>query len=191
MTTQRSNTGTLIGGALLIGLGILALFGQVFRDFHFWAYVWPFDIIGSGLLFFIGMFAGGKSLAGLAIPGSIITVSGLMLLFQNFTGHWSSWSYGWKITLASVGLGIFIMGAYQNDEHRRQAGLKVMKIAAVLFILFGAFFEMILSPFGLNAGRFTFPVLLILLGGYLVVSRSGLFGGRKPENDESVSEISS
>ena len=190
MTTQRSNVGTLIGGALLIGLGILALFGQIFRDFHFWAYVWPFVIIGCGLLFFIGMFAGGKSLAGLAIPGSIITVSGLMLLFQNFTGHWASWSYGWTVTLASVGLGIFIMGIYQADEQRRQAGLKVMKIAAVLFIVFGAFFEMILSPFGLTGGRYTFPVLLILLGGYLVVSRSGFLGEHKTEN-KSVSEISS
>ena len=190
MTTQRSNVGTLVGGALLIGFGVLALFGQIFRDFHFWSYIWPFAIVGSGLLFFIGMFAGGKSLAGLAIPGSIITVNGLMLLFQNFTGHWSSWSYGWTITLASVGLGIFIMGAYAGDQHRRQAGLKVMKIAAVLFVLFGAFFELLLSPFGLTGGRYTFPILLILLGGYLVVSRSGLVGGRKSEN-ESVSEISS
>jgi hypothetical protein len=190
MTTQRSNAGTLAGGALLIGFGVLALLGQIFRDFHFWSYVWPFIIIGSGLLFFIGMFAGGKSLAGLAIPGSIITVNGLMLLFQNFTGHWASWSYGWTVTLASVGLGIFIMGIYQGNEQRRQAGLKVMKIAAVLFIIFGAFFEMILSPFGLTGGRYTFPVLLILLGGYLVVSRSGLLGGHKTEN-ESVSEISS
>lgn len=190
MTTQRSNVGTLIGGALLIGLGVLALFGQIFRDLHLWTYIWPFVIIGAGAMFFVGMFAGGKSVAGLAIPGSIITVSGLMLLFQNFTGHWSSWSYGWTITLASVGLGIFIMGLYEGDEHRRQAGLKVMKIAAVLFIVFGAFFEMILSPFGLTGGRYTFPILLILLGGYLVISRSGLLGGRKSE-DESVSEISS
>jgi hypothetical protein len=190
MTTQRSNVGTLIGGALLIGLGVLALFGQVFRDLHIWTYIWPFVIIGSGLLFFIGMFAGGKSLAGLAIPGSIITVNGLMLLFQNFTGHWASWSYGWTITLASVGLGIFIMGAYQDDKYHCQAGLKVIKIAAVLFIVFGAFFELLLSPFGFASGYYTFPILLILLGGYLVVSRSGLLGGHKPEN-ESVSGISS
>jgi hypothetical protein len=189
MTTQRSNLGTLIGGALLVGLGILTLFGQIFHNFHFWAYVWPSLIIGCGALFFAGMFLGGKSLAGLAIPGSIITVSGLVLFYQNLTGHWTSWSYGWTITLASVGLGIFIMGTYQADESRRQAGLKVMKIATILFIIFGSFFEMILSPFGLAAGRYTFPVLLILLGCYLVVSRSGLFGGRKAEN-ESGAEIS-
>jgi hypothetical protein len=181
MTTQRSNSGTLLGGILLVGLGILALFGQVFHDFHLWGYAWPLFIIGCGAMFFAGMFLGGKSLAGLAIPGSIIAVNGLMLFYQNLSGHWTSWSYGWTITLASVGLGIFIMGAYQGNESNRQVGLKVMKIAAVLFVIFGAFFEMLFSPFGLATGRYTFPVLLIVLGGYLVVSRSGLLNGRKPE----------
>jgi hypothetical protein len=176
MTTQTSKIGPLVGGALLIGLGLLTLFGQLFRSFHFWSYTWPLVIIGCGLLFFAGMFAGGKSVAGLAIPGSLITINGLLLLFQNLTGHWSSWSYGWTITLASIGLGIFIMGVYQDDEGRRRSGLKIMKIAAVLFTVFGAFFELVLSPTGLLAGRYTFPILLILLGSYLVATRSGLFG---------------
>jgi hypothetical protein len=189
MTTQRSNVGPLVGGALLIGLGLLTLFGQFFRDFRFLAYTWPLLIIGCGALFFVGMFAGGKSLAGLAIPGSIITVNGLMLMLQNLTGYWSSWSYGWTVTLASVGLGIFIMGVYQDNRERRQAGLKVLKLAAVLFVLFGAFFQLILSPFGLTAGRYTFPILLILLGLYLVVTRSGLLGNRKSA-DQGKPEIS-
>ncbi len=94
MTTQRSQIGTLIGGVMLIGLGTLALFGQLFRGFHFWSYFWPLIVIGAGAMFFVGMLAGGKSVSGLAVPGSIITVNGLMLLFQNFTGHWTSWSYG-------------------------------------------------------------------------------------------------
>jgi len=110
MNLER-NLGTLLGGALLIGLGLLTLFGQIFSGFHFWSFAWPLVIIGCGGLFFIGMLAGGKSLAGLAIPGSLITIGGLTLLYQNLTGHWYSWSYGWTITLASVGLGIFIMGA--------------------------------------------------------------------------------
>jgi hypothetical protein len=190
MNTQRSNIGALVGGTLLIGFGLLALFGQLFRDFRFWSYLWPFAVIGCGVLFFIGMFAGGKSMAALAIPGSIITVSGLMLFFQNLTSHWATWSYGWTVTLASVGLGIFIMGAYQGDEQRKRSGLKVMKVAAVLFIVFGVFFEMILSISGLTAGRYTFPVLLILLGGYLVLSRSGLLRSHK-SSDEPKSEIPS
>lgn len=169
---------------MLIGLGLLALFSQLFRDLRIWASLWPFLIIGCGALFFAGMFAGGKSMAGLAIPGSIISVNGLMLLVQNLSGRWGSWSYGWTVTLASVGLGIFIMGLYQGDEQRRQSGLKVMKVAAVLFIIFGAFFEVLLSRGGLLGSQYTFPVLLILLGGYLVLSRSGLLGKRQPQVEQ-------
>jgi len=176
MTTQRSNAGALVGGALLIGFGVLAFIAQFFSDLHLWAYLWPLAVLACGSLFFIAMFAGGKSVAGLAIPGSIISVSGLMLLAQNLTGRWSTWSYGWTITLASVGLGIFIMGLYQGDEHNRRSGLKVMQIAAVMFVIFGAFFEMLFSHNNLFGSQYTFPVLLILLGVYLVLARTGLFG---------------
>ena len=44
MNTQRSNVGALVGGTLLIGFGVLALFGQLFRDFRLWSYVWPFAV---------------------------------------------------------------------------------------------------------------------------------------------------
>lgn len=187
MTTQHSKVGPLVGGTLLIGLGLMTFLGQLFHNFHFWTYAWPLLVIGFGGLFFVGMFAGGKSVAGLAIPGSLITVNGLMLLIQNLTGAWASWSYSWTVTLASVGLGIFIMGLYQGDEQRRQSGLKVMKIAAVLFIIFGALFQLLLSPFGL-AG-YTFPILMIALGLYLVITRSGWFGTRKT-TAETVTEVS-
>jgi uncharacterized membrane protein YfcA len=47
----------------------------------------------------------------------------------------------------------------------------------ILFIIFGSFFEMIFS----SIGNLIFPILLILLGAYLVVSRSGLLGKRKED----------
>ncbi len=79
----KRNSGTLVAGAILIALGLLSLFGQLFRGFPFWSYLWPFIIIGFGGLFFVGMFAGGKSMAGLAIPGTIIAGIGVMMFFQN------------------------------------------------------------------------------------------------------------
>ena len=97
--------------------------------------------------FFVGMFAGGKSMAGLAIPGAIISGLGLMMFIQNLTGYWESWAYSWTIILVLVGLGIFIMGLYTEDMHRRQAGLRVMKVGAILFIIFGGFFELIFNAF--------------------------------------------
>jgi hypothetical protein len=169
---SRRNVGSLVVGALLVIFGILSLAGQVFRGFHFWATFWPFIIIGVGAMFFVGMFAGGKSVSGLAVPGSIITVIGLMMFLQNLTGYWESWSYSWTVILMAVGLGIFIMGTYGGDEGQRRSGMKVMRVGLVMFILFGAFFELIFSMesrFGLRQAAF--PVALILLGLYLIVRR--------------------
>lgn len=177
MQTNRSNAGALIGGALLIAFGLLSLAGQLFRGFN-WGALWPFIVIGFGALFFVAMFAGGKSTAAFAIPGSIVGGIGLVLLFQSLTGHWESMSYFWTLIILSVGIGIYIMGWYGGDAGQRQSGLRLMKVGFILFIIFGAFFEMIFSSFN----NLIFPILLILLGGYLVISRAGLFGGRK--NDE-------
>ena len=171
MTSQR-NAGPLVVGALLILFGILSLVGQLFRGFHFWETFWPFIVIGVGAMFFFGMFAGGKSVSGLAIPGSIITTVGLMLFYQNLTDHWESWSYGWTVILMAVGLGIFIMGTYGGNGEQRKSGLGVMRVGLILFILFGGFFEFIFSAgerFGLR--QVVFPVGLILLGLYLIVKR--------------------
>lgn len=177
MQSNRSNIGALIGGTILIGFGLLSLIPQVFRGFN-WGFLWPFIIIGAGALFFVGMFASGRSGAALAVPGSIIGGVGLVLLFQNLTQHWESMSYFWTVILMFVGLGIYIMGWYGEDENQRKAGTRVMKIGFIMFIIFGTFFEMIFSSFG----NMIFPVLLILLGVYLVVTRSGLL----KKNDNSA-----
>jgi len=184
----KRNVGALIAGSILIAFGLLALLSQLFRGFDFWSSLWPIIIIAFGGLFFVGMFAGGKSVAGLAIPGSIFGGIGLMLLIQNLTQHWESWAYGWTIILISVGLGVFIMGVYADNEYRRRAGIRVMKVGAILFIIFGGFFELLFSAFHLNGiASYVFPALLILLGLYLVVTRSGLLP-RKPAdiNNQSI-----
>lgn len=181
MQTNRSNVGALVGGALLIGFGLLSLLSRTIRGLD-WGFLWPFIIIGAGALFFIAMFATGRSAAAFAIPGSIISGIGLVLLFQNITGRWESMSYFWTLIIMFVGLGIYIMGWYGQDANQRNSGAGVMKVGFILFIIFGAFFEMIFSSFG----SLIFPVLLILLGGYLIMARSGLFKKNEGSNDTSV-----
>lgn len=176
MQTNRSNAGALIGGALLIALGLLSMAGQIFRGVN-WGFLWPFTVIGFGALFFVAMFAGGKQVAGFAIPGSIISGIGLVLLFQNLTDHWESMSYFWTLIILFVGVGIYIMGWYSGDEGQKRSGLRVMQVGAILFVIFGAFFEMIFS----NFRSILFPILLILLGGYLIVMRSGLISRKNEE----------
>jgi len=180
---KRGNMGTLIGGSVLIAIGLLSLLSQLFRQINFWETFWPLTIIGIGAVFFAAMFAGGGSVSGLAIPGSIFSVIGLMLFYQNLTGHWESWAYGWTVILVSVGVGIFIMGARSGKPEQRQAGLRVLRIGLIMFIIFGAVFELIFTagmPFGLRA--VFFPAALIILGLYLIISQSSLF--KKSDADE-------
>ena len=182
MQSNRSNTGALIAGTFLILFGLMALASQVFRLLD-WGFIWPFGIIGFGALFFVAMFAGGKQAAAFAIPGSIVSGIGLILLFQNITGRWESMSYFWALIIMFVGVGIYLMGLYGGDENQKRSGWGVMKVGFILFIIFGAFFEMLFSSFN----NLIFPILLILLGSYLVLSRTGLFGTRRveeqPKND--------
>ena len=184
MKTNRSNSGALIGGSLLIAFGLLAALQQIFRDVFTWSLLWPIIVIVFGGMFFAGMFAGGRSVSGLAIPGSIITGIGLLLFYQNLTGHWESWSYGWALIVLFVGVGIYIMGLYAGDSGQKAAGKSVIRVGFILFVIFGAFFELIFSggsAFGMR--NLLFPILLIVLGAYLIVTRLGLFSGGRSEMD--------
>jgi hypothetical protein len=186
MVSQRSNNGGLVGGGILIGLGLLFLLGQ-FVTWAAWTNLWPLMIIGVGAVFFVGMVAGGKSAAPLAIPGAIIGTIGLLLLFQNITGHWETWSYGWTMIITAVGLGIFIAGVWSDTAQQRRAGLRVAGIGFILFVLFGAFFEIVLTGWGGSRLQQTvFPALLILLGLFLIFRRSSWWPGSTLTNPNSI-----
>ncbi len=172
MMTPRYNSGGMIGGAILIALGVLFLLGQFFNLLA-WGFVWPFFLIAVGALFFVGMLAGGKSMAGLAIPGTIIGVIGLILLFQYFTSYWTSWAYGWTIILMAVGLGIWIAGHWAGNPRQARAGVRVLEIGFVCFVVFGALFELLVFRNGDSPWRQAFfPILLILTGLYLIARRT-------------------
>jgi len=186
MQTNRNNVGALIGGAILIGVGLLTLVSRIFTDID-WGLLWPVAIIGFGALFFIAMFITGKSGAAFAVPGTIISGIGLVILFQNITQHWTVMSYIWTLVIIFVGLGIYIMGWYGEDANQRRSGAKVMKIGAILFIVFGTIFESLFS----SLNNMVFPILLILLGVYLVVSRSGLLNRKQDRSmDEPLPPVS-
>jgi hypothetical protein len=84
---SRSNpAGRTVIGVILVALGVLFLLAQWF-GLNLWSAGWPIAIVGLGLLFFVAMSLGGKSAGSLAIPGSIVTMVGLILLFQNTFGR--------------------------------------------------------------------------------------------------------
>jgi hypothetical protein len=170
---SSSTRASLVGGALLIFLGLLFLAGQVIQ-IPIWDFTWPFIIIGTGALFFVAMILGGKALGPLAIPGSIIAGIGLMLFVQNTFNIWESWSYSWALIIIFVGIGIFIYGAWSGLPETRASGWRVMKVGLILFLVFGAFFGLLFTltgVYGLTSGVY-WSALLIVLGGYMLISRA-------------------
>lgn len=178
MASKQSNSG-LVGGIILLGMGGLFLVAQLMGA-AFWVSFWPFIIVAAGGFFFVGMVAGGKGAGALAIPGSILTTIGLLLLLQNSYGLWYIWSYAWALIIVAVGLGIFLKGLWNEEEGSRQAGLRLMTIGVILFLAFGAFFELGFGLLGFDvSARLVAPMILIGLGLFLVLRASGLFGGRR------------
>ena len=174
MLAPRQNNGSLIGGAILIALGLVFLLGQ-FVSFSAWQYLWPLFLVALGGIFFAGMVAGGKSMAPMAIPGSILTTIGLLMVFQNFTGRWESWAYGWTVIIVAVGIGIYIMGAWTGNPQQRQAGVRLAGIGLVLAVVFGGFFELLIFGGDSPWRPYALPVLLILLGLFILVRRTNLW----------------
>jgi hypothetical protein len=192
MSERSNNSGALIGGALMIAFGLLALAGQLLRNVFNWTWLWPFSIIAFGVLFFVVMLAGGRRAAAFAIPGSIITGIGLILLFQNLTGMWETWSYGWTLILMAVGIGITLMGLWEQNPDRQLAGLRVLRVGFILFVIFGAFFELRLNPSApITLRTYFFPGLLILVGAYLILTRTGILPSLEPRRPAGPSPTSS
>jgi hypothetical protein len=137
------------------------------------AFAWPFFIIIPGLLLFAGMFLGGKSATGLAIPGSIVTTVGLILFVQNITDSFESWSYVWALIIVAVGVGRIIQGTRTEDKAALRDGSRVIAVGLALFAVFGIFFEFFIFRSWLDSllGRYLLPALLIGAGVYLVMGR--------------------
>jgi len=184
MEKKPRNAVTLIGGATLIGLGLLTLAAEFFGR-HGWGALWPFVIIGIGGMFFAGMASGGRNTAPLAIPATIVTGIGVMLFLQNLSGHFESWAYGWTVIVFLAGLGVYLMGVWGRDPGARRGGAGTMRTGAILFVIFGAFFEGLIFRSS-RLSDYIFPAALILFGLYLVFKRSGLVSSRKEERPAST-----
>ena len=160
---------SIVGGLIMIAVGVLFLLLQLFPglgDFFDIGQLWPLLIMLVGLFFLVGAVWGTPPLA---IPGSIVGGIGLILLYQNLTGHWDSWAYVWALIPGFVGIGLIIAGVLGRLPEQVAAGRRLLVISLVLFVVFALFF----TGFGGQFGQF-WPLALIGLGLWL------LFGNKRP-----------
>lgn len=176
---NKQGRGQLAVGIILILLGAwfiaqrtipqVAEFAKLFSE-------WPFTVIGvGGVLLLLGLILGAP---GLAVPAAIVAGIGGILLYQETTGEWESWSYMWSLIPGFVGVGVFLQGLLgENTRENLKHGLNLMTVSAVLFVVFATFFGKLTL-----LGSYGPAILLIGLGVWILV-RGFIRGiGKRGEN---------
>jgi hypothetical protein len=183
MQTDRrpADRGYLAFGVLVLVAGVVLLAAQAFR-FELGEDAWPWLIVVPGLALVVtGLLSGREPGTGLCIAGSIVTTVGLVLLYQNTTGHWESWAYAWALVgPTAAGVGLALSGLANRDRVMAGTGARLILIGGTLFVAGLAFFEGIVGLNGRPSDLVSSGILpVILIGiGLLVVAR-GLFSANR------------
>jgi len=151
---QRAQNGSFSLGPVLIILGVLFLLEQLF-DINIGHFVWPFFIIMPGLLLFVfALVIRGSAGGWLAAVGSVATMTGTLLLYQNTFNHFESWAYAWALVApTSIGLGKMAYGTLVGHQPTVQVGKRLASIGGAIFLVGAIFFELIIGISGFGLGR--------------------------------------
>ena len=168
MTAERDGRPVLAVG--LIGLGVLVFLGQLTGFGGMISTLWPLFVAVPGLAFLYFAYTGDKKVAGLAVPGTVITGTGLILFYQNLTGHWESWAYIWTLYPLFVGLALRFMAQRTGDEGSHKASSILMRIGAIGFIVGAVFFELMIFGNGGIFGNLALPVVLVAIGAFMLMA---------------------
>src|SRR5438067_5451028 len=137
----RQRRPSMVLGGVLVLIGAVLLLGQ-FVQIDVGHYGWPFFLIAPGVaILVVALTARGAVGEGLAILGSIITVSGLILLYQNATDHFESWAYAWALVFpGAVGVGMSLYGWRAGRPGNVRTGTRLAGIGLIVFLVGAAFF---------------------------------------------------
>lgn len=168
VTGPASNMVGTMMGAILILLGIAFLMVRFILsifDFNFGQYTWPFFIIVPGVLMFIAALILERQ-AGitLAMFGCMVATTGGILMIQNLFDLYATWAYAWALVVpTSIGLAKLLYGALRGMGDEVRNGLTMAGVGVVMFIVAGAFFELVIgiNGFSLTLSWLCWPVLLI------------------------------
>jgi hypothetical protein len=152
---------------------------------------WPFFIIIPGMVLLAMAFlpAPPRGL-GFAIAGSIVTTVGLILLYQQSSGHWESWAYTWALIPGTIGLAMAVYGLASRHSELVRNGLRLSGVAAVLFGVGFWFFETIFETGRVPIDLGTWwPAVLIGVG--LLVIVSAFVGSAVSNRDLPIDDASS
>ena len=174
---HQDNHGGLIGGAIMVALGVAFLLRRTL-NIDLFDLGWPLFIIGPGLFLGVATLLGGRSASYLAIPASVVTTIGAILLFQSAFDYFQSWAYVWALIPTAVGVGTIYAGLSEGKPKVVRSGVETASGGLVMFAAFGAFFELFIFH-GAAIAAFILPVALIAVG--LLLLLRGRLGRRREE----------
>jgi hypothetical protein len=157
-------------GGILIVLGLLFFAGQQL-NIDIGQATWPLYVIAPGVaLVTLGLTQ--RHGSGLTVFGSIVTMVGLVLLYQNATDHWESWAYAWALVgPGGSGIGMLLYGTRSGDRKMARDGFWTILVALGIFGVGLVFFEGILGISGdrLPLPNWVLPVAVIGIGVLVLV----------------------
>lgn len=162
---KSGSPGTAWLGGILIALGLIFFLSQQL-NIDLTEATWPFYVIAPG----VAALAFGLTQArgsGLAIFGSVVTLVGLVLLYQNATNHWESWAYAWALVgPGGSGVGMLLYGTRSRDTKMARDGFWQILSALGIFAVGLVFFEGVIGISGrrLPLPEWSLPVAIIVIG---------------------------
>jgi hypothetical protein len=168
VNAPREASPGVILGAILIVIGVAAL-GFRYLDVFAGQDVWPWGIVGLGLvLFVVGLIVPN---GGLVIGGTVVATIGGILAWQNTTGLWATWAWIWTLIPVASGVGSFIGGMRTGDREMRDSGVWQIVIGLAMLAVFFLFFEQFIGLSGGQVGvpEWVMPVVLVGLGVLVLV----------------------
>jgi hypothetical protein len=160
---SKRRTGIALG-ILLVLLGIALVFYQInptIHDLIRFEFSWPWIIIGVGIfLLVLGLLVGEPDTA---IAACIVGGIGGLLLYQNTTGDWKSWSFAWALIPGFVGVGMVLAWILGSPAQTAREGLQSILVSIILFVIFAAIFGGLswLGPY--------WPLLLVAVGLIIII----------------------
>ncbi len=183
---SRDGSASVVIGVGLVLLGVLFLLIQFF-NLDFLGVLWPLFIVFVGLLFLGGAFAGEGDRGQMAIPGSMITMTGLIMLVMNATGRWEAWAYAWALIWPTAfGIGLVISGTRSDRPATTRSGWGMVRSGILIFVLAGTFFELLIGLGGRRGNQFLWPILLIGIGVYFLVRRGRTSLRYRPDTETEI-----
>jgi hypothetical protein len=183
---SRGSPGTAALGAILIVVGVVFFAGQQL-NIDWGDAAWPFYVIAPGLaLLAFGLTQANGS--GLTVAGSIVTIVGGVLLYQNATDHWESWAYAWALVgPGGSGLGMLLYGTRSGNSKMARGGFWQVLTAIGLFAAGFVFFEGIIGISGRPwpLPNWVLPTAIIAIG--LLVLFRGFTSRRDLGNEAGAS----